>query len=458
MNPTSPVNRVDAWLPARRLLLLGLQHVLVMYAGAVAVPLIVGRALHLSSADLALLINADLFACGVATLIQTLGPFGIGIRLPIMMGTSFASVSPMLALIGTSSLAPGETLQVLYGAVIAAGVAALLLAPLMGSLQRWFPPVVTGSVILVIGLSLMRIGIEWVGGGLPSAADYGSALHWVLALVVLAAILLLVRFGRGLLRAAAVLIGIAVGAVLAAAFKLMSFADVGSAAWVAWVAPLRFGMPHFVLSSCISMTVVMIVIMVESFGMFLAVGALVGVRPDARALTRGLLADGVGTILGGVFNAFPYTSYSQNIGLIGLTGVASRYVCAAGGVIMALLGLSPKLGALMAALPASVVGGAGLVMFGMIAATGVRTLAEVDFRLNRYHALIVAITISVGLMPTLSSKLFQFLPPALAPLLNSGIALATAAAIVLNLFFNAGESNSEKPVQPVASAVPSGSD
>jgi NCS2 family nucleobase:cation symporter-2 len=436
MTLASPVDEV---LPPPRLLVLGLQHVLVLYAGAVAVPLIVGRALGLEPQQIALLISADLFAAGLATLIQSFGLPGVGIRLPVMMGVTFASVGPMMAMIaaGAASGAPkADTLRLIYGAVIAAGVFGFFVGPLIGRLARLFPPVVTGTVILVIGISLMNIGVNWAAGGQPSQPDYGSPLYLGVALFTLVVILALTRFTKGLLNNIAVLIGVIAGCVVAALLGKMSFAHVAAAPLVGLVVPFQFGLPRFELVPIATMCLVMIVVMVESLGMFFAVGEMVGRPLDAKAIARGLRGDALGTILGGVFNTFPYTSFSQNVGLVGVTGVRSRYVCVAGGLIMVALGLSPKLAALVEAAPSFVLGGAGLVMFGMVAATGVRILSGIDYAGNRNNLFVVAISVGVGLIPLVASKFFQFMPTALAPLLNSGVLLSTIAAVALNIYYN----------------------
>jgi xanthine permease len=433
------VSPVDEILPPARLAVLGLQHVLVLYAGAVAVPLIVGRALGLAPEQVALLISADLFAAGLATLIQSFGLPGVGIRLPVMMGVTFASVGPMMAMIaaGAASGAPKtQTLQLIYGAVIASGVFGLLVGPLIGRLARLFPPVVTGAVILVIGISLMNIGVNWAAGGQPSQPDYGSPLYLGVALFTLVVILALTRFTRGLLNNTAVLLGVIAGCAAAAALGKMSFAHVAAAPLVGLVVPFQFGLPRFELIPIATMCLVMIVVMVESLGMFFAVGEMVGWPLDRKAIARGLRGDALGAILGGVFNTFPYTSFSQNVGLVGVTGVRSRYVCVAGGLIMVALGLSPKLAALVEAAPSFVLGGAGLVMFGMVAATGVRILSGVDYAGNRNNLFVVAISVGIGLIPLVAGKFFQFMPVALAPLLNSGVLLCTIAAVALNLYYN----------------------
>jgi NCS2 family nucleobase:cation symporter-2 len=438
--PVSPmVSPVDQVLPAPRLLVLGLQHVLVLYAGAVAVPLIIGHALGLDAQKIGLLISADLFAAGLATLIQSLGLPGIGVRLPIMMGVTFASVGPMTAMIaaGAAAHAPAEqTLQLIYGSVIAAGLFGLLIAPVIGALARLFPPVVTGTVILVIGVSLMNIGVNWAAGGQPSAPDYGSPLYLGVALFTLVVILALTRFTKGLVNNISVLLGVVVGCVLAAALGKMNFGPVAAAPAVGLVLPFQFGAPRFELIPILTMALVMVVVMVESLGMFFAVGEMVGRPMDRKTIANGLRGDALGTIIGGVFNTFPYTSFSQNVGLVGVTGVRSRWVCVAGGVIMLLLGLSPKLAAMAAAAPSYVLGGAGLVMFGMVAATGVRVLSAVDYASNRNNLFIVAISVGVGLIPLVADKFFQFMPPQLAPLLHSGVLLSTLTAVALNLYYN----------------------
>jgi len=427
---------VDAVLPARRLVPLACQHVLVMYAGAVAVPLVVGRALGLPPAELGMLISADLVACGFATLIQTLGLPLVGIRLPIVMGVTFASISPMLAMIATGKAdgtPPAMVLQGIYGAVIVAGLFGFLIAPFVGRVSRLFPPAVTGTVILSIGLSLMRVGINWTAGGQPTDPGYGAPAHLLLALLTLAIVLCLMRFGRGLLRSGAVLAGTVVGTIIAGATGQVDLTQVREAPWFALVRPFQFGLPTFDLPASIAMCLVMMTVMIESFGMFMAAGQMVGRPIDRRQMVRGLRGDAAGTLLGGIFNTFPYTSFAQNIGLLSITGVRSRFVCAGAGVILLTLGVCPKLAALVAAVPLPVLGGAALVMFGMIAATGIRILGSVELTFERLVT--IAVSIAVGLIPVLSDRFFQAMPTALAPLLHSGIVLASISAVGLNAFF-----------------------
>ncbi len=469
---------VDERLPSGKLAALGLQHVLVMYAGAIAVPLIVGRALKLSPEQVAMLISADLFCCGLVTLIQSLGasPW-FGIRLPVMMGVTFAAVAPMVAMANSTSGTAGA--QLIFGAIIGAGVISILIAPLVSRMLRFFPPVVTGTIIAVIGISLMRIGINWIFGNPvgPTAPTVVNPEHakWLadaaaaagapgsplssppkdlallprmpnpkyaeltgvgIAALVLVTILLVAKYAKGFVANISVLLGIVVGAIVAAALGLMNFDKVGKAAWVDVVLPFQFGPPVFDPVLILTMTLVMIVVMIESTGMFLALGEMTGRKVQQADLARGLRTDGLGTLIGGIFNTFPYTSFSQNVGLVAVTGVRSRFVCAAGGLILILLGLLPKMAALVESLPTVVLGGAGLVMFGMVTATGIRILAGVNFTSNRFNALVVAISIGIGMIPLVAPNFKQWMPHGWHPLIESGILLASISAVLLNLFLN----------------------
>lgn len=491
--PTT-VHPVDKVLPGPRLVALGIQHVLVMYAGAIAVPLIVGRALKLSPEDVAFLISADLFVCGIATLIQSFGMTKwIGIKMPVMMGVTFAAVGPMVAIANAN---PGpDGARLLFGSIIGAGILGVLAAPLVGRMLRFFPPVVTGTIILVIGVSLMRVGIQWIFGvpvgptaprivdpahaewltkvkelaaqagtvippipeklGLAATmnnAAYAPVINIVISAIVLVSILLIAKFGRGFVANIAVLLGIIIGAVIAAALGYMHFDKVGTAEWFALIMPFHFGTPLFNPIMILTMFLVMVVVMIESTGMFLALSDLTGRKITRENLTAGLRTDGVGTIIGGLFNTFPYTSFSQNVGLVGVTGVKSRFVCVAAGVILIIFGLMPKMGALVESLPVFVLGGAGLVMFGMVAATGIRILSAVDFKTRRNNLFIVAVSLGLGMIPLIAPDFKMWLPHAIDPLIESGILLATFSAVVLNAFFN-GTTVDEKELKEAAMAA-----
>src|SRR6266571_4695676 len=331
------VDPVDEVLPYGQMAAVGLQHVLVMYAGAIAVPLIVGGALKLPKDQIAFLVNADLFACGIVTLIQCLGFWRFGIRLPVVMGVTFAAVGPMVAM-ATS----GVAITGIFGAVIAAGVFTVAVAPFASRLVRYFPPLVTGTIIAVIGITLLRIGISWAGGGV-GAKNFGDPANLAVVALVLATILAINKLFDGFIANIAVLIGLVVGFAAALAFGMVEFAGVRDADWIALIYPFRFGAPTFDASAIVSLCVVMIVVMVESTGMFLALGEICDRTIGPPEIARGLATDGLGTIIGGVFNTFPYTSFSQNVGLVGVTGVRSRWVCVAGGVILVAFGLFPKM-------------------------------------------------------------------------------------------------------------------
>ncbi len=485
----STVHPVDEQLPLGRMGVLGLQHVLVMYAGAIAVPLIVGRALKLSPEQVAMLISADLFVCGIVSLIQSWGMGKwFGIKLPVMMGVTFAAVGPMVAMANAN---PGtEGARMIFGAIIGAGILAMLLAPVMGRLLRFFPPVVTGTIIAVIGISLMRVGVGWALGGpaflaqrtdvpkLVAMVDaakanaaaagtgelklgpipmvdnpgYGALDNLAIAGFVLLVVLLLVKYGRGFWANIAVLMGIVAGCVVASLTGKMGFDKVDKAHWVDVVLPFSFGTPIFDAVSILTMTLVMVVVMIESTGMFLALSDITGKKIDQQQLTAGLRTDGLGTLIGGIFNTFPYTSFSQNVGLVGVTGVRSRFVCVAGGIIMIVLGLLPKLAALVESVPQFVLGGAGLVMFGMVAATGIRILAGVDFKGNRFNGYIVAIALGMGLVPLVAPRWAQQMLHSLHPLLESGILLTSLTAVVLNFFFNGSNQDTSAAVDAAKAA------
>jgi uric acid transporter len=276
---------------------------------------------------------------------------------------------------------------------------------------------------------------------IPNPA-YGAALHLGIALFVLVFILIITRFVKGFFSNIAVLSGIIVGTLVAMFFGKVSFAGIHEASWVAIVRPFQFGFPRFNLVATLTMCIVMVVVMIESLGMFLALGSITGKKITQRDLSDGLRVDGLGTLIGGIFNTFPYTSFSQNVGLVGVTGVRSRFVCAAGGVLLLMLGLLPKLAVIVASVPPFVLGGAGVVMFGMVCATGIRILGGVDFQSNRFNLFIVAISVGFGMIPLVAPRFFAQMPRALSPLLESGILLASIVAVLLNLFFNKIKSHS----------------
>ena len=420
---------VDEILPAPKLFLYGLQHVMAMYAGAVAVPLIIGNAAGLTQAQIAFLINADLFTCGLATLLQTLGIWKIGIKIPVVQGVTFAAVTPMVI------MAKDGGMPMIFGSVIVAGIFTFLIAPYFSKLIRFFPPIVTGTIITIIGLSLLPVGVNWAAGGVGNP-NYGSLSFIFIAAIVLMAILVINKMFTGFISHIAVLLGLVVGLLVALPMGLVNFSGVAEANWIGINTPFWFGYPTFHLGPILAMMLVMLVVMVESTGDFLAIGGMVGKKIGQEELTAGLRADGLATALGGVFNSFPYTAYAQNVGLVGLTGIKSRFVVATSGLILVILGLFPKMATIIASLPTPVLGGAGIAMFSIVAASGIKTLTKVDFEHNRRNIFIVAISIGIGMIPVVAPKFFQLFPAWSQTILHSGITLGSITAILLNAFFN----------------------
>ena len=300
--------------------MLALQHVLVMYTGNVTVPLIVAHSLKLAPEQTALLINADLFAAGLATLLQA----WFGARLPIMMGATFMSVAPAIAM----GLDPAIGLRGFYGAVIVSGIIGVFAAPLMGRTAVLFPAVVTGSVITLIGLSLLSVAFNWVGGGNPADQGYGNLARLTNAILVFVTTVLLTRFARGIWQTLAILIAIVGGSLLSLMFGEFHMEGVAAAPWSSLVVPFQFGLPTFHFVPILAMSLVMIITLVESTGVVLALARVTGKTLSRAELVKALRADGLGILAGGIFNAFPYTTFSQNVGLVGITRVYSPLICA----------------------------------------------------------------------------------------------------------------------------------
>lgn len=432
---------IERKYPMPKMLALGLQHVLVMYAGAVAVPLIIGSALHLSKEQIAFLVSADLFCCGIVTIIQCLGIWKIGARLPIMMGIGFTAVPAIIA----TGQDPDLGMRGIFGAVIASGIFTLIAAPFISRWMRFFPHVVTGTVMLVIGLSLMRVGVNWAAGGQPMIRgpegmipnpNYGDPFALGVAATVLLTILVLTRFLKGFLGNIAVLMGIGLGFGIAILAGKVNFAGVADAGWVTITTPFAFGWPIFNLWGTLALCAVMTVMMIEATGQIIAVGEMAGKKVTEDQLARGLRTDGIGNIIGGIFNTFTYTTYAQNVGLLQVTGVMSRWVVATGGALLIVISCLPKLAYISASIPSYVVGGAAIVMFGMVSATGVKILSQVDFVHNRRNLYIVAVSVGLAMVPVVAEHIFDKLPDMLQRFFHSGVLVGTFSAVLLNLLFN----------------------
>ncbi|MCQ6551806.1 purine permease [Streptomyces sp. C10-9-1] len=412
----------------------GLQHVAAMHAGVVAPPLIVGAAVGLSAAELTFLTGASLFTAGLATFLQTLGVWRIGARLPFVNGVTFAGVAPMLAIVDTAP-SKDDALPIIFGAIIVAGLLGFLAAPFFGKLVRFFPPVVTGTVITLIGISLLPVAFGWAQGPDPSAADYGSAPSLALAALTLLIVLVLRRFTTGFLRQVAVLVGLVAGTLAAVPFGVVDLAPVTEADVVGFPTPFHFGAPQFALAAILSMCVVMIVSMTESTADMLALGEIVERPADERTIAAGLRADTLGSALSPLFNGFMCSAFAQNIGLVAMTRVRSRFVVACGGGFLVLMGLCPMAAALIAVVPRPVLGGAGIVLFGSVAASGIQTLVRAGLEKDA-NVLVLAVSLAVGIIPISAPDFYHAFPETAKIILDSGISTGCVAAVLLNLVFN----------------------
>ncbi|ADY20945.1 xanthine permease [Bacillus paranthracis] len=407
---------------------LGMQHMLAMYAGAIIVPLIVGGGLGLNQKELTYLVSIDLLMCGVATILQALSNRFFGIGLPVVLGCTFTAVGPMIAIgkqYGVSSI---------YGAIIAAGLFVVIFAKLFGKLVKLFPPVVTGSVVTVIGVTLVPAAINDMAGGVGSK-DFGSLENLALAFGVLLFIIIMYRFFDGFIRSISILLGLLFGTIVAAFMGKVSLQAVGEADWFHGVQPFYFGTPTFELTPIITMILVACVGIVEATGVYFALSDICNKKIGEKELTKGYRAEGLAMVLGGIFNAFPYTTYSQNVGLVQLTGVRNRVIIYTCGGMLIVLGFIPKIAAITTIIPKSVLGGAMLAMFGMVMAYGIKMLSSVDFG-RQENLLIVACSVGIGLGVTVVPTLFSQLPESIRILTDNGIVLGSASAVLLNIVFN----------------------
>lgn len=434
--PKQQTHPVDEILPLPSLALYGFQHILAFYAAAVIVPILLGNSLGLSDEELVYLINADLLTCGIASIIQALGIWKVGAKLPLIQGATFTAVSPMIA-IGLGAGGGTAGLLVVYGAVITAGIATFLFAPFFSKLVKYFPPIVTGTILTIIGLVLIPVGLQDAAGGadIMGTAEYGSGKNLAYAFGTLIFILVIVRLGKPFLSSLAVLLGLVVGTAVAWLLGDVQFDAVADAGWFGYSTPFHYGMPKFEVLPIIAMLVVMLITMVETTGDVYAIGEITDKNVNSDTVARALRADGVATVLGGVFNAFPYVAFAENIGLVRMSKVVSRFVVVSAGVFMIGLGLLPKAGALVAAIPHPVLGGAAISMFGMVATVGIQILGKVDLREER-NALILAISLGFAMLPTAVAPFFDRMPDDVQAVLDSGITLGGLSAITLNLFFN----------------------
>ena len=407
---------------------LGIQHVLAMYAGAVIVPLIIGGALDFSSKEIAYLVSLDILTSGIATLLQVWQNRYFGIGLPIVLGCTFTAVGPIIAIGGQYGL------SAIYGSILISGIIVMLIAKFFGKLIRFFPPVVTGSVVTIIGTTLIPVAMNNVAGR-QGSPDFGSVTNISLAFGTLLFIIILYRFFKGFIRAISILLGLIAGTIAAVFMGKVDFTAVGDASWFHVVAPLHFATPSFELAPIITMTLVAIVSLVESSGVYFALSDITGRKLTENDLVKGYRSEGLASVIGALFNSFPYTTYSQNVGLVQFSGVKGKNVIYTMAGILIFLGFVPKIAALTTVIPTSVLGGAMVAMFGMVIASGIKMLSKVDFS-SQENLLIIACSVGVGLGVTSVPNLFAQLPDSIKILTNSGIVAGSLTAIFLNIVFN----------------------
>lgn len=423
--------------PLMKAVPLGIQHVLAMFISNVTPAIIVAGAAGFgfgsNSPDfpsLIYMIQMSMFFAGIATLIQTIGLGPVGARLPVVQGTSFAFLPIMIPLVAGKGV---EALPVLFGGVLIGGLFHAFLGTFIGKIRFALPPLVTGLVVLMIGLALVRVGIQYSAGGVPAIGkpEYGSLANWAVALSVIVVTLGLKFFARGMWSVAAVLIGLIAGYLLALSLGMVSFANIGRAATFSVPTPFHFGF-EFGLAAVVGFCLMAFVSAIETVGDIsgIAKGGA-GREATDKEIAGATYADGLGTAVAGVFGGLPNTSFSQNVGLVAMTGVMSRHVVTIGAVFLVIAGLFPKVGAAITTIPIEVLGGGVVVMFGMVCAAGMSMLADVDW--NRRNMVIFAVSLSIGLGLQLESGSLQYVPETVRVLLASGLLPAAFIAIILNL-------------------------
>ncbi len=425
--------------PMGKAIPLGIQHVLAMFVSNVTPAIIVAGAAGigfgsdqgaLGFPDMTYMIQMSMLFAGIATLFQTIGMGPVGARLPIVQGTSFAFVPimiPAVAGMGTAGLAG------LMTGVMLGGIFHFLLGTVVGRIRYALPPLVTGLIVLMIGLALVRVGIQYAAGGVPNMGKpvFGSLAMWTPALVVVVVTLLIKFFTRGFASVAAVLIGILAGYAVAYAMGQVNFGNIGRAASFAAPVPFKYGF-EFNLAIVIGMCFMAIVSAIETVGDVSGItkgGA--GREATDKEVSGATYADGLGTSIAGIFGGLPNTSFSQNVGLVAMTGVMSRHVVTIGAIFLIICGFIPKIGAVINTVPINVLGGGVIVMFGMVCASGVNMLSDVTW--NRRNMVIFAISLSIGLGLQLEPSALQHLPATAKILLTSGLLPAAGLAIILNL-------------------------
>lgn len=404
-------------------ILFGIQHIFAAFGGIIVVPLVLSSALGFDAKTSTALISASILAAGLSTIIQARGIGKIGSKVACIMGTDFTFVSPSITVGSTLGL-PG-----IIGATILGAVFQVVLSFFIKPLMKLFPPLVTGTVVCLIGLTLLPVSIDWAAGGAGSA-NYGSIKNISIAMLVLIGTLLLNRYGKGMLSSASILIGMVVGYIACIPLGLVEFSSVREASWISFPKVFEYGVT-FDLKALLAFIPAYFVTAIETVGCLKAIGEVSEVEMDDKRIGAGVLSDGVGSMLGGVVGTLPNTTFSQNVGLIPLTRVASKHVAVMAGIILVLLGFLPKIANIVNVIPQPVLGGVGIVMFGTVAASGIKTLSKV--KINERNLLIIATAIGLGLGVTFRPEFISQLPEGLKMIFTSGISTGTITALVLNL-------------------------
>ncbi|PFG30708.1 nucleobase:cation symporter-2 family protein [Paramicrobacterium agarici] len=428
--PIDPERPEDERMPVGSAFAYGLQHVLTMYGGIIAVPIIIGGAAGLGSGEIAILLASCLFIGGLATLLQTVGIPFFGSKLPLVQGVSFAAVATMLSILNQ-----GSGIQAVFGAVLVASIIGLVIAPFFARIVRLFPPIVTGIIITTIGLTLIPVAAGWIVGNNPDAVDYADPSNIALAGITLAIIMLLSKVGNATISRLSILIALVLGTGVGALMGKVNFSGVFDGPYVSFPNPFHFGLPQFEPAAIFSMVIVILVIMTETTADLIAIAEITGSKMDSKRIAAGLRADMLSSAVSPVFNSFTQSAFAQNVGLVAVTKIKSRWAVAAGGVIMVVLGLLPVLGRLVAAIPMPVLGGAGIVLFGTVTASGIRTLSKVNYRDNM-NLIIVATAITFGVLPVVNHDIYSNFPSWFQVIFDSGISSAAVMAVLLNLLFN----------------------
>ena len=405
--------------------ILGLQHLLAMYSGSILVPIMIAGALGYNAHQLTYLISTDIFMCGVATFLQLQLNKYFGIGLPVVLGVAFQSVAP-LSMIGAS-----HGSGAMFGALIVSGIYVVLVSGFFSKIANLFPSIVTGSVITTIGLTLIPVAI----GNMGNNAAEPTVQSLILAVITILIILVVNIYTTGFIKSISILIGLIVGTAIAASMGLVDFTPVDQAPILHVPTPFFFGAPKFEITSIVMMCIIATVSMVESTGVYLALSDITKDPIDSTRLRNGYRAEGLAVLLGGIFNTFPYTGFSQNVGVVKLSGIKTRLPIYYAAGVLVLLGLLPKFGALAQIIPSPVLGGAMLVMFGFVSIQGMQILARVDFEHNEHNFLIAAVSIAAGVGLN-NSTLFNGLPSAFKMFFANGIVVASVLAIILNAILN----------------------